>query len=453
MAGETILVIDDEEAQREAVGGYLRKRGFVVLQADNGQRGVELLGAQTIDLVITDLRMPELDGMGVLRAARETNPAIGVVLVTAFGTIDGAVDAIQEGAFHYLEKPIDLDELDQVVDRALERHHLVSENEILRQRIGGRVEFGGIIARDPAMEEALNIVARAAPSRATVLVRGESGTGKELVARAVHEASPRGPKPFVAVNCAVLNKGLIESELFGHEKGAFTGADERRVGRFEQAHGGTLFIDELAEIPAEVQVKLLRVLQERKVERVGSGVELEIDVRLIGATHRNLEELVAAGEFREDLFYRLNVISVQLPPLRQRKRDIPVLVEHFLARYAEENAKVVREVSKEAMDLLMRYGYPGNVRELQNIIERAVVMTRGEVVLRTELPPEVQEVQGTAAPVAPSGATLSAQVEELEKRTIVEALDQADGIQSRAAGILGLTERNLRYKLKKYGLK
>ncbi|MEE3258336.1 MAG: sigma-54 dependent transcriptional regulator [Candidatus Latescibacterota bacterium] len=453
MAGETILVIDDEEAQREAVGGYLRKRGFVVLQADNGQQGVELLGAQTIDLVITDLRMPELDGMGVLQAARETNPAIGVVLVTAFGTIDGAVDAIQEGAFHYLEKPIDLDELDQVVDRALERHHLVSENEILRQRIGGRVEFGGIIARDPAMEEALNIVARAAPSRATVLVRGESGTGKELVARAVHEASPRAPKPFVAVNCAVFSKGLIESELFGHEKGAFTGADERRVGRFEQAHGGTLFIDELAEIPAEVQVKLLRVLQERKVERVGSGVELEIDVRLIGATHRNLEELVAAGEFREDLFYRLNVISVQLPPLRQRKRDIPVLVEHFLARYAEENAKVVREVSKEAMDLLMRYGYPGNVRELQNIIERAVVMTRGEVVLRTELPPEVQELQGTAAPVAPSGATLSAQVEELEKRAIVEALDQADGIQSRAAGILGLTERNLRYKLKKYGLK
>ena len=453
MAGETILVIDDEEAQREAVGGYLRKRGFVVLQADNGQRGVELLGAQTIDLVITDLRMPELDGMGVLQAARETNPAIGVVLVTAFGTIDGAVDAIREGAFHYLEKPIDLDELDQVVDRALERHHLVSENEILRQRIGGRVEFGGIIARDPAMEEALNIVARAAPSRATVLVRGESGTGKELVARAVHQASPRAPKPFVAVNCAVLNKGLIESELFGHERGAFTGADERRVGRFEQADGGTLFIDELAEIPAEVQVKLLRVLQERKVERVGSGVELEVDVRLIGATHRNLEELVAAGEFREDLFYRLNVISVQLPPRRQRKRDIPVIVEHFLARYAEENAKVVREVSKEAMDLLMRYGYPGNVRELQNIIERAVVMTRGEVVLRTELPPEVQELQGTAAPVAPSGATLLAQVEELEKRAIVEALDQADGIQSRAAGILGLTERNLRYKLKKYGLK
>ncbi|HIL11092.1 MAG TPA: sigma-54-dependent Fis family transcriptional regulator, partial [Candidatus Latescibacteria bacterium] len=348
MAGDTILVIDDEASQREAVGGYLRKRGFTVLQADNGRRGLEILQGQVVDLVITDLRMPELDGMGVLEAARQTNPDIGVVLVTAFGSVDGAVDAMQEGAFHYLEKPIDLDELDEIVDRALERSHLVSENELLRERIGGGAQFGGIIARDPAMEEALNIVARAAPSRATVLVMGESGTGKELVARAVHDASPRADKPFVGVNCAALNKGLIESELFGHEKGAFTGAIDRRVGRFEQASGGTLFIDELAEIPAEVQVKLLRVLQERKIERVGSGAEIEVDVRLIGATHRDLQGLVADGEFREDLFYRLNVVSVQLPPLRSRKRDIPVLVEHFLARYAEENAKSVEGVSKEA---------------------------------------------------------------------------------------------------------
>ena len=391
--------------------------------------------------------------MGVLEAARQTNPDIGVVLATAFGTVDGAVDAMQEGAFHYLEKPIDLDELDQIVDRALERHHLVSENELLRQRIGGKVQFGGIIARDPAMEEALNMVARAAPSRATVLVRGESGTGKELVARAVHEASPRVDKPFVAVNCAALNKGLIESELFGHEKGAFTGADERRVGRFEQANGGTLFIDELAEIPGEVQVKLLRVLQERKIERVGSGAETEVDVRLIGATHRDLQALVAAGEFREDLFYRLNVVSVQLPPLRSRKRDIPVLIEHFLARYAEENGKSVREVSKEAMDLLMRYSYPGNVRELQNIVERAVVMARGEIVTQADLPVDIQELQSATAPPPLSGTTLSDQVEELEKKAIAQALDQADGIQSWAAEILGLTERNLRYKLKKYGLK
>lgn len=452
MAGGTILVIDDEASQREAVGGYLRKRGFTVLQADNGRRGLGILQGQVVDLVITDLRMPELDGMGVLEAARQTNPDIGVVLVTAFGSVDGAVDAMQEGAFHYLEKPIDLDELDEIVDRALERSHLVSENELLRERIGGGAQFGGIIARDPAMEEALNVVARAAPSRATVLVRGESGTGKELVARAVHDASPRADKPFVGVNCAALNKGLIESELFGHEKGAFTGATDRRVGRFEQANGGTLFIDELAEIPAEVQVKLLRVLQERKIERVGSGTEIEVDVRLIGATHRDLQGLVADGGFREDLFYRLNVVSVQLPPLRSRKRDIPVLVEHFIARYAEENAKTIEGVSKEAMDLLMRYVYPGNVRELQNIIERAVVMARGDVVTKNDLSLEGQEMQ-SAAESLPSATTLSEQVEDLEKKAIAEALQQANGIQSRAADILGLTERNLRYKLKKYGLK
>ena len=452
MAGGTILVIDDEASQREAVGGYLRKRGFTVLQADNGRRGLGILQGQVVDLVITDLRMPELDGMGVLEAARQTNPDIGVVLVTAFGSVDGAVDAMQEGAFHYLEKPIDLDELDEIVDRALERSHLVSENELLRERIGGGAQFGGIIARDPAMEEALNVVARAAPSRATVLVRGESGTGKELVARAVHDASPRADKPFVGVNCAALNKGLIESELFGHEKGAFTGATDRRVGRFEQANGGTLFIDELAEIPAEVQVKLLRVLQERKIERVGSGTEIEVDVRLIGATHRDLQGLVADGGFREDLFYRLNVVSVQLPPLISRKRDIPVLVEHFIARYAEENAKTIEGVSKEAMDLLMRYVYPGNVRELQNIIERAVVMARGDVVTKNDLSLEGQEMQ-SAAESLPSATTLSEQVEDLEKKAIAEALQQANGIQSRAADILGLTERNLRYKLKKYGLK
>ena len=448
MAGETILIIDDETAQREAVGGYLRKRGFAVLQAADGREGLTLLQGQVVDLIITDLRMPELDGMGVLTAAREINPAIGVVMATAFGTVDGAVDAMQEGAFYYLQKPIDLDVLDRIVDRALEQRHRISENELLRERIGERVPFGGIMGCSPAIEEALNVVARAAPSRATVLLRGESGTGKELMARAVHEASPRAAHPFVPVNCAALNKGLIESELFGHEKGAFTGADARRAGRFEQADGGTLFLDELAEIPLDVQVKLLRVLQERKIERVGSGVEVEVDVRLIGATNRDLAALVAQGAFREDLFYRLNVVAVELPPLRQRKSDIPLLAEHFLARYAEENGKAIGEVSKEALDLLTRYAYPGNVRELQNIVERAVVMARGEVVTRADLPAEVQQ----AAPALVAD-TLPAQVEELEKKAIAQALERAGGVQSRAAELLGLTERNLRYKLKKYGLK
>lgn len=448
MAGETILIIDDEAAQREAVGGYLRKRGFAVLQAANGREGLALLQDRVIDLIITDLRMPELDGMGVLAAARAINPAIGVVMATAFGTVDGAVDAMQEGAFYYLQKPIDLDVLDQLVDRALEQRHRISENELLREQIGERVPFGGIMGCSPAIEEALNVVARAAPSRATVLLHGESGTGKELMARAVHEASPRAGRPFVAVNCAALNKGLIESELFGHEKGAFTGADARRTGRFEQADGGTLFLDELAEIPLDVQVKLLRVLQERTIERVGSGVAIAVDVRLIGATNRDLAALVAHGAFREDLFYRLNVVAVDLPPLRQRKGDIPLLVNHFLARYAAENDKAVGEISKEALELLTRYAYPGNVRELQNIVERAVVMARGAVVTCADLPAEVQK----AAP-APAADTLPAQVEELEKKAIAQALERAGGVQSRAAELLGLTERNLRYKLKKYGLK
>ena len=448
MAGETILVIDDEAAQREAVSGYLRKQGFAVVQAANGQEGVRLLQGQVVDLIITDLRMPELDGMGVLAAARETNPTIGVVLATAYGTVDGAVDAMQEGAFYYLQKPIDLDVLDQIVERALEQRHRISENELLRQRLGERVPVGGILGRSPAIEEALNVVARVAPSRATVLLRGESGTGKELVARAVHEASPRATGPFVPVHCAALNKSLIESELFGHEKGAFTGADARRTGRFEQADGGTLFLDELGEIPLDVQVKLLRVLQERRLARVGSSVEIEVDVRLIGATNRDLEAMVAQGAFREDLFYRLNVVAVELPPLRQRKEDIGLLAEHFLARYAEENAKAVHEISKEALDRLTRYAYPGNVRELQNIVERAVIMARGAVVTRADLPPEVQKAEG-----APSADTLPAQVEELEKTAIAQALEQASGVQSRAAELLGLTERNLRYKLRKYGLK
>ena len=448
MAGETILIIDDEAAQREAVGGYLRKRGFAVLQAANGREGLALLQDRVIDLIITDLRMPELDGMGVLAAARAINPAIGVVMATAFGTVDGAVDAMQEGAFYYLQKPIDLDVLDQLVDRALEQRHRISENELLREQIGERVPFGGIMGCSPAIEEALNVVARAAPSRATVLLHGESGTGKELMAHAVHEASPRAGRPFVAVNCAALNKGLIESELFGHEKGAFTGADARRTGRFEQADGGTLFLDELAEIPLDVQVKLLRVLQERTIERVGSGVAIAVDVRLIGATNRDLAALVAHGAFREDLFYRLNVVAVDLPPLRQRKGDIPLLVNHFLARYAAENDKAGGEISKEALELLTRYAYPGNVRELQNIVERAVVMARGAVVTCADLPAEVQK----AAPT-PVADTLPAQVEELEKKAIAQALERAGGVQSRAAELLGLTERNLRYKLKKYGLK
>ena len=448
MGTETILVIDDEEIQRETLVGYLRKQGYQVLSADSGGAGVELLRAHAVELILTDFRMPDMDGMTVLQEARQINPSVEVVLVTAYGSVDGAVKAMAEGAFYYLEKPIKLDELNAVVRRALKRHHLVSENRMLQAQLRDRAHFEGFIAVDPGMEKALSMAARAAPSRTTVLIQGESGTGKEVVARAIHAASPRREQPFVAVNCAALSENLIESELFGHEKGAFTGANQTRKGRFEQADGGTLFIDEVGEISTSTQVKLLRVLQERAFERVGGNEQLQVDVRLIFATNRNLEELVRQGKFREDLFYRLKVVSVTLPPLRERRGDIPALVEHFLQRYNQENGKAIEAVSREAMDLLMRYAYPGNVRELQNIVELAVVMARGEVIATTDLPAEVGGEQSTLKP-----GYLSAQVESLERTAIVQALEEAKGVQSQAAALLGITERNLRYKLKKYGFK
>ena len=458
MTEETILVIDDEPAQREALAGHLSNRGYHVLAAESGASGMEILQQHLVDLVLTDYRMPDMNGQEVLLAARKINPEIEVIVITAYGTVDGAVDAMREGACHYLEKPVDLDELDRVVESVLERHQLMSENRLLksqlreRARTGSADGFEGIISVDPAMEEVLNIVARAAPSRATVLVRGDSGTGKELVARAIHAASPRKDKPFVAVNCAALNENLIESELFGHEKGAFTGADQQRQGRFEQADGGTLFVDEVAEVSTEVQVKLLRVLQERTVERVGGASPLEVDVRLISATHQRLEDLVAEGRFREDLFYRLNVVSVQVPPLRKRRQDIPLLINHFLQRYSAENGKEIGELSKEAMDWLMRYPYPGNVRELQNMIERAVVMARGSIITKKDLPAELGESTRPSV-VGDEPASLPDQVEALERSAIEQALHKVEGVQSRAAQLLGITERNLRYKLKKYGFK
>ena len=452
MAEETILVIDDEEAQREALAGHLQNQGYQVLQAPAGGPGLELLQQHLVDLVLTDFRMPDMDGLAVLSAARQINPEVEVIIITAYGSVGGAVDAMREGACHYLTKPIDLDELDGVVRRALERHHLISENRMLKEQLREGARFDSIISVDPAMEGVLNTIARAAPSRASVLVRGESGTGKELVARAIHAASLRQQQPFVAVNCAALSQNLIESEIFGHEKGAFTGADQRRQGRFEQADGGTLFIDEVAEVPLEVQVKLLRVLQERTIERVGGNSSIEVDVRLISATHQDLEAAVHAGRFREDLFYRLNVVSVQVPPLRQRRQDIPVLLRHFLKHYCAENGKEIHEVSREAMDLLMRYDYPGNVRELQNVVERAVVMARGQNLTRDDLPMELA-TELIQEPAPGEDSSLPNQVEALERRAIEQALQKVEGVQSRAAEILGITERNLRYKLKKYGFK
>lgn len=449
MADEVILVVDDDAPQRETLLAYLASRSFRVFGAENGESGIDILSRQQVDLILTDYRMPRLDGAGVLKAAQEINPEVEVIMMTAYGTVDRAVLAMQDGAFSYLEKPIDFDELDTLIDDALEKHQRVRECQIFETENTGTHALKGVASVDPTMKKVLHIAARASMSRASVLVMGESGTGKELVARAIHEASPRKDKPFVAVNCAAFNENLLESELFGHERGAFTSADRLRKGRFEDADGGTLFVDEVGEIPLAAQAKLLRVLQERSFERVGGNDPIAVDVRLICATHRDLDAMVAAGDFRDDLYYRIKVVTVVLPPLRNRKQDIPMLIERFVACYGQENEKQVTGISAEAVDVLMRYPFPGNVRELQNIIEGAVVMARGTSISVKDLPDEV--VVGIREQTCED--TLPKRIAQIEREAIDEALAKAKGVQSRAAGLLGITERNLRYKLKKYGFK
>ena len=443
-----ILVVDDEPAQRELVSGFLRKHGFDVVEAGGGREGVARFKHEPFDLVLTDQRMPDLSGLEVLEAVRSTSPETAVVIMTAYGTIETAVSAIRAGAADYLTKPLNLDELLHRVHRVRERLHLVTENRELREALTERHRVEGIIGDSGQMQEVLSLVRRVAPSDATVLIRGESGTGKELIARALHYASPRAAGPLVKVNCAALVESLLETELFGHEKGAFTGAVASRKGRFELADGGSIFLDEIGDLPPHVQVKLLRVLQEREFERVGSSRPIKVDVRLLAATHRNLEALVREGRFRDDLYYRINVVTIMLPPLRERREDLPPLIEHFLRAFAEKNGKTVRGLTREAREALLRYDYPGNIRELENLMERAVVLTRDDVIGMEDLPLTLE------APVSGSGeaAGLIAAVEGLERRMIREALAKADGTQTRAAELLGISERVLRYKLKKYGL-
>ncbi len=443
-----ILVVDDEPAQRELVCGFLRKHGFDVAEAGGGKEAVARVKREPFDLVLTDQSMPDLSGIEVLEAVRSTSPETAVVIITAYGTIETAVSAVKAGAADYLTKPLNLDDLLHRVHRVGERQRLVAENRELREALAERHRVEGIIGESGRMQEVLSLVRRVAPSDATVLIRGESGTGKELIARALHYASPRAGGPLVKVNCAALAESLLESELFGHEKGAFTGAVASRKGRFELADGGSIFLDEIGDLPPHLQVKLLRVLQEREFERVGSSRPVKVDVRLLAATHRDLEALVREGRFREDLYYRINVVTIVLPPLRERREDLPPLIEHFLRGFAGKNGKTVRGLTREAREALLRYDYPGNIRELENLIERAVVLTRDDVIGVEDLPLVLE------APASGSvdEAGLIAAVEGLERRMIREALTKADGPQTRAAELLGISERVLRYKLKKYGL-
>jgi DNA-binding NtrC family response regulator len=449
-----ILIAEDEKNQRDLLEGFLEKEGFSVEAVANGREALQRLERYFFDLALIDYKMPEFDGLQTLREIRKLYPDFPVVMMTAYGTVETAVASMKEGALDYLTKPIDLDELLLMLQKVIERSTLLRENKELKAQLQERYAFTHILYGSPKMEEVMGLVARVAPSQATVLIRGESGTGKELIANAIHYASPRSGKHWVKVSCAAIPETLLESELFGHEKGAFTGATQRRIGRFEEADGGSIFLDEIGDLSPSTQVKLLRVLQDKEFQRLGSNTNLRTDVRVITATHRNLEEAITKGLFREDLYYRLNVISIALPPLRERREDIPLLIGHFLKKYSEENRKSISDISKEARALLLRYPYPGNVRELENLIERAVILCRGEMITTQDLPFHLKEEKSEALwESSKKGKSLPESLEEIERDSILRALHEHQGVQTKAAESLGISERVLRYKMKKYGMR
>ncbi len=444
-----ILIVEDEKNTREGLERALR-RSYDVLMADSGKQALDILRGNTVDVLLSDLRMPGMDGMELIRKARALDPKPICVLLTAYGSIETAVEAIKSGADDFLTKPVNLDQLDIVLQRTISSRRLEQENQNLRLQLDRKYGLENLVGASQVMESVYEMIRQVAPTRATVLVQGESGTGKELVAHAVHNLSPRARGPFIPVHCAALPRDLLESELFGHEKGAFTGAAERRLGRFELAEGGTLFLDEISDVDPAIQVKLLRVLEERRFERIGGQLTLDADIRLIAATNRDLDAMVNEGRFRQDLFYRLNVVHIILPPLRTRPDDIPLLITHFVKEFSAENNKTIDDITPEVFSALTAYSWPGNVRELKNVVERMIVLSRTGKLTARDLPPAISPDTGARQQVA--GIRMNATIRESNRQMIAAALKAANGNRTRAAKQLGISRRTLHRKLHEFGL-
>ncbi len=447
----TVLVVDDDAAHRTMLRTLLSGWGYDVHQAEDGSTAIQMVHDQAFDLILMDIRMIKVSGIEALREVKAFNPAIPVVIMTAYASVDTALEALKNGAYDYLTKPLDFDELRLTLQRAMDHTRLQEENRLLKQSLSDRFDTGNIIGRSAVMVRLLETAAQVAPSEATVLICGESGTGKEMIAGVLHFNSHRKDGPFVKLNCAAITESLLESELFGHEKGAFTGAYRKKEGRFVQAHAGTLFLDEISEMSMAMQVKLLRVLQEREITRVGGEETVKVDVRLIAATNKDLLAQMEKGEFRDDLYYRLNVVTLLVPPLRERREDIPLLVQHFLRHFSEKNHKTMKGFTPQAMDRLIRYDWPGNVRELMNAVERGVVLSRSEYLGEEDLPLMGAGFPAGETSVDEQGIPAGLPLEEVEKAAIMKALELAQGNKSEASRRLGITRKTLLKKLKSYG--
>ena len=457
MLKDKILVADDEKSMREFLDIMLKKEGYKVTLASNGEEVMKLIEKDIFDLALVDIRMPREDGISVLKKIKSISPETVVIVITAYASADTAIKAMKEGAYDYITKPFKIDEIKLIIQNALEKKHLQKENLLLKQVVRDRYHFENIIGQSSKMLELYDLLEKVAPTKTNILITGESGTGKELVAKAIHYNSPRKDKPFVTLNCGAIPESLIESELFGHMRGAFTDAISTKKGLFEVADEGTIFLDEISELPLMMQVKLLRVLQDREFKRVGGTEDIRVDVRIISATNKDLEGAVREKQFREDLFYRLNVIQIRIPSLRERKEDIPSLTGHFLKKYSEELGKQISQVSPEALRTLVQYDYPGNVRELQNIIERAVALETSQELTVQNLSSYIEEQlpikkRPLDLEIPSEGVDLEKIVEDVERTLLLKALDRTKGIKKKAAELLHINFRSMRYRLEKYGL-